>query len=267
MTRGSSVRGARGGGSARSSRLTSRSRSAGSMAHSRRRAPRRLPVYYFPQRFAPAMNVCLHLGERHAERGGDLLVADFLEVEQHEGHALVRRQRAKRQLEPLALVRPFHLQRRRRLSRRADVVRSLDVRVVGAGQLAEETPSRPVPRQVVEARVLRDGLQPAGRGGTRSDLVEPLKCLQEHLLCHVFRLRRLAKQPDRGSKHHVLVSADEHLERVSVRHARDEAHRRSLPNEPRSAWKVAGETGWGKYNKKARLRGNRASWRLLTRVR
>ena len=38
--------------------------------------------------FAAAMDVGLDLGQRHLEPGGDVLVAEVLEVEQDQGHAL-----------------------------------------------------------------------------------------------------------------------------------------------------------------------------------
>ena len=46
------------------------------------------------------MHVRLHLPHRHAEQPGDVVVALVLEVEQHDRHALVRRQFAQGELEP-----------------------------------------------------------------------------------------------------------------------------------------------------------------------
>src|SRR5262245_38476494 len=78
-TRGSSVRGARGAGSCLSRRSTRRSRSAGCIID---RQPQ-------SQGLAPAMDVRLHLAERHAEELRDVLVAHLVEVKQDERHTLV----------------------------------------------------------------------------------------------------------------------------------------------------------------------------------
>ena len=61
------------------------------------------------QRLAAAMDVGLDLAERRAERVGDLLVVQLLEVKQHQRHALVIGQRPQRPFELLAQLRLLEL--------------------------------------------------------------------------------------------------------------------------------------------------------------
>ena len=175
------------------------------------------------QGLAATMDVGLDLGERDVEERGDLEVALVLEVKEDDRHPLVIRQPAERTLEARLFVRGVEvclLRRRHRAPARAirpstwsRVAGVVAGRAAGGLQLAEEPPSRPIARQVVEAQVRRDCLQPAGRRRARADVVEALERLQEHRLGDVLRLGGTREQPDRGRIHHVLILADERFER------------------------------------------------------
>ena len=59
-----------------------------------------------PQRVTAPVDVALHLGDRNPQGPGDLLVARLFKMKQHQRHALMRRQRAKRPLEALTVDAP-----------------------------------------------------------------------------------------------------------------------------------------------------------------
>src|SRR5258708_3713162 len=88
-------------------------------------------------------------------------------------------------------------------------------------ELAEKPPACAVTREVIEAGVPRDGLQPAGGRRARADRGEALECFQEHRLRHVFGFRWVAEQPDGRGEHHVLIPPHEGLELVGVGHGWD----------------------------------------------
>ena len=124
---------------------------------------------------------------------GDVLVAHVLEVKQHERNALVIRQLAAAPASSLvALVLALDIRRRRARRDESQLVGCPGTRVAFPPELAEEPPSRAIAREVVEARVPRHGLQPAGGGRARADLVEALKRPQKHGLRDVLGLRRAA---------------------------------------------------------------------------
>ena len=166
------------------------------------------------------MDVGLHLAQRDAERGGDVLIARVLEMEQHERHALVIGQPPERRSSSLALVSRLQLQSaRRRANCRPRPRRGIGVITSASSELAEEPPACPVTRQVIETGIRRDGLQPAGRAGLGPIVVEALKRPQEDGLRHILGVGRVAEQPDRGGEHHVLIPPHERLKLVGVGHA------------------------------------------------
>src|SRR5437660_1199322 len=159
MTRGSSVCGACGMGSCcrfLPTTIASVSGSAGCMVGQQ-----------FSQGLAAPMDIDFHFGQRHAKSVGDVLVARFFKMEEHERHALVIGKAAERLLQPLAPIGIVHV--RRTLNRR------LEFFAGGGLELAEEPPACAVPREVIEAGVPRDRLQPSGYGRARRDRVEALK--------------------------------------------------------------------------------------------
>jgi hypothetical protein len=62
-----------------------------------------------PQRFAAAVDVGLYLCQRDTQRAGDLLVAGFLEVKEHERDPLVLGELLERPLEPCPVIRAFEV--------------------------------------------------------------------------------------------------------------------------------------------------------------
>src|SRR5688572_19105320 len=108
------------------------------------------------------MDVGLHLAERDAEQGRDVLVAHVLEMKEHQRHALMIGKTSERLVQFLTLL--LHLEfRRRRISggeRRFITVGRL---VADWRELAEQSPPPAVARQVVETRMARDRPQPSGR--------------------------------------------------------------------------------------------------------
>ncbi len=204
-TRGSRVAGARGAGSRFSSASIRCSRSTGSIEN------RQLLL----QALAAAVNVGLHLPQRHAKHRGDCLVAHVLEVKQHQRHALVIRQGAQRALQVPGAIRLLQ-QRQRRRGRRQRRGLVAGIRPVQPLDLAEELPPGAVAQQVVQAQARGDRLQPSGRRGAGRNDGKPFERPKEDRLRDVLRLGRVAEQAHRGGKHHVLVLTYERLEPVGV---------------------------------------------------
>ena len=99
-TRGSSVCGARGIGSRRSSPPTRVSRSTGCM----------IGGQLLSESLAAPMDVGLHFAQRHAEHDGDVLIAHVFEMKEHDGYALVIGEPANRFLQMLVQLSLLHIQ-------------------------------------------------------------------------------------------------------------------------------------------------------------
>jgi hypothetical protein len=93
---------------------------------------------------------------------------------------------------------------------------------------------------MVQTQIPRDRAQPPGRCVARADLLKALKRFQEHRLRHILRFGRVAEEPHRGAEHHVLVGANERLER-GVRHP-SPRHGRSPGRNTAGAEKLQGFT-------------------------
>src|SRR5215831_13918066 len=120
------------------------------------------------------MNVRFDLPERHAEGGSDCLIAEFFKMKQHQRHTLVIRKLAKRALELLLALGVLEIfGNGRRDGHNLSLIELF--RVIGGRQLAEESPAPAITRQMIQARVPRDGLEPARRGRARSKFLESLK--------------------------------------------------------------------------------------------
>ncbi len=128
------------------------------------------------------------------------------------------RQAAQRALQlPAAIVRTRVVRHRIRRRERLDE-RPLRI-TIDSVELTEELPSRAVPRQMVQAEVGRDGLEPPGASRTRGHFAKSLERPQKHGLSHVFCLRRVPQQAYGCGEHHVLVLAHKGLKYAGVGHS------------------------------------------------
>src|SRR5919107_1472584 len=148
----------------------------------------------------------LHGPERRLGDPRDLLVAQALDVAQHEHDAVLGRQPAKLALEPrdaLAALQALGGQAR-------------DLPLGPRGLLAGVLDGLGAPpRQVVDRRVVRDLQQPRAERRVRAEALEAVERAQERVLADVLGVLA-AGDPARDAEHDVAVSLDERLERAQV---------------------------------------------------
>ena len=92
-------------------------------------------------------------------------------------------------------------------------------RSIVTSELTEEPPAGAVSRQMIEAGVGRDRLEPSRCRWTLTDNGESFECSKKDRLRDIFCLSRVTEEPDGGTKHHVLIPPDKHLKPVGGGHA------------------------------------------------
>lgn len=170
---------------------------------------------FLAQSLPASKDIGLHLREGDAKFAGDFLTTEILKVEEHEWDALSRRKFLQCVFQQSSLIRFIGLMACGFLGGN---FKDEIVPAIRGEHLREESPTRPIAGEVIEAKVARYRFEPTSNGGAFGEVIEALVGLEEHLLRDVLCVGLVPEKPDGGAEYHVLVRLHELCELVRFCH-------------------------------------------------